>query len=136
MTPPPLAMWTTRYEEVFILLVCVLKCWTVCLCACVCLEGRGMRSWRWRVSRAMRLLLRWCRSCPRLGRSKPQRRLRELWSYGRLLLNSLYFNSLTNSDTLLDCVFEPVYWLVDNVTRWFGVVSGAKPPPTPLMSFC
>ncbi|KAK7918892.1 hypothetical protein WMY93_010176 [Mugilogobius chulae] len=27
-----------------------------------------------------------------------------------------------DSDTLFDCVFEPIYWFVDNVTRWFGVV--------------
>lgn len=47
----------------------------------------------------------------------------ELWSYAKLLLKSLYFNSLTNADTMLDCAFEPVYWIVDNVTRWFGVVS-------------
>ncbi|XP_038830601.1 palmitoyltransferase ZDHHC16B-like isoform X2 [Salvelinus namaycush] len=83
-----------------------------------------MRSWRWQFSRMMRLCLRWCRLCPKPGGrpSKPQRKLRELWSYWKLLLNSLYFNSLTNSDTCLDCVFEPVYWIVDNVTRWFGVV--------------
>uniref|UniRef100_A0AAY4CNV7 Palmitoyltransferase n=1 Tax=Denticeps clupeoides TaxID=299321 RepID=A0AAY4CNV7_9TELE len=81
-----------------------------------------MRSWGWFVSRVMRLSVRWCRLCPWRGRSKRARRLRELWSYGRLLLNSLYFNVLTNSDTVLDCVFEPVYCIVDNVTRWFGVV--------------
>ncbi|XP_062331260.1 palmitoyltransferase ZDHHC16B isoform X1 [Osmerus eperlanus] len=82
-------------------------------------------SWRWQFSRAMRLLLRWCRLCPRRGvggASKPKRKLQELWSYFKLLLKSLYFNSLSNSDTLLDCVFEPVYWIVDHVTRWFGVV--------------
>ncbi|CAF92820.1 unnamed protein product, partial [Tetraodon nigroviridis] len=44
------------------------------------------------------------------------------WSYCKLLLRSLCFNSLSSSDTLLDCVFEPVYWIVDHVTRWFGVV--------------
>uniref|UniRef100_UPI003AABBF0A palmitoyltransferase ZDHHC16B isoform X1 n=1 Tax=Centroberyx gerrardi TaxID=166262 RepID=UPI003AABBF0A len=86
-------------------------------------------SWRWQLSRAMRLALRWCRLCrPRRGGrgggTKPWvgGGLAELWSYGKLLLKSLYFNSLSNSDTLLDCVFEPVYWIVDNVTRWFGVV--------------
>ncbi|XP_019108877.2 palmitoyltransferase ZDHHC16B [Larimichthys crocea] len=87
-------------------------------------------SWRWQLSRAMRLALRWCRLC------RPQRgggrgggsklwisgKFLELWSYSKLLLKSLYFNSLSNSDTLLDCAFEPVYWIVDNVTRWFGVV--------------
>ncbi|NP_001135328.1 Probable palmitoyltransferase ZDHHC16 precursor [Salmo salar] len=83
-----------------------------------------MRSWRWQLSRMMSLCLRWCRLCPKRGvrPSKPRRKLGELWSYWKLLLNSLYFNSLTNSDTYLDCVFEPIYWIVDNVTRWFGVV--------------
>uniref|UniRef100_A0A3Q1CMK2 Palmitoyltransferase n=1 Tax=Amphiprion ocellaris TaxID=80972 RepID=A0A3Q1CMK2_AMPOC len=88
-------------------------------------------NWRWQLSRAMRLAMRWCRLCrlQRGGRgggggSKPliSGRLLELWSYSKLLLQSLYYNSLTNSDTLLDCAFEPVYWIVDNVTRWFGVV--------------
>ncbi|KAM4624223.1 palmitoyltransferase ZDHHC16B isoform 2-T2 [Polymixia lowei] len=86
-------------------------------------------SWRWHLSRAMRLALRWCRLCrPRRGGrgagTKPwsSGALWELWSYGQLLLKSLYFNVQNNSDTLLDCVFEPVYWIVDNVTHWFGVV--------------
>ncbi|XP_061667036.1 palmitoyltransferase ZDHHC16B isoform X2 [Syngnathoides biaculeatus] len=85
-------------------------------------------SWRWHLSRAMRLTLHWCRPCRlktggrgRGGQPQPSGGLRELWSYSTLLLRSLYFNSLTNSDTLLDCAFEPVYWTVDNVTRWFGV---------------
>ncbi|TRY88625.1 hypothetical protein DNTS_028840 [Danionella cerebrum] len=81
-----------------------------------------MRSWRWMVSRLMRLLLRWLRLCPRRGRPKPLKRIRELWSYGKLVLKSCYYNILTNSDTMMDCVFEPVYWLVDHMTRWFGVV--------------
>lgn len=131
-----------RYEELLFYAACVCNCWGLCLCVCVCLEGRtcrrggggGMRmgsSWRWQLSRAMRLALRWCRLC------RPQRgggrgggsklwisgKFLELWSYSKLLLKSLYFNSLSNSDTLLDCAFEPVYWIVDNVTRWFGVVS-------------
>ncbi|KAE8284509.1 Palmitoyltransferase ZDHHC16B [Larimichthys crocea] len=130
-----------RYEELLFYAACVCNCWGLCLCVCVCLEGRtcrrggggGMRmgsSWRWQLSRAMRLALRWCRLC------RPQRgggrgggsklwisgKFLELWSYSKLLLKSLYFNSLSNSDTLLDCAFEPVYWIVDNVTRWFGVV--------------
>nr|XP_006630367.2 PREDICTED: probable palmitoyltransferase ZDHHC16 isoform X1 [Lepisosteus oculatus]XP_015201879.1 PREDICTED: probable palmitoyltransferase ZDHHC16 isoform X1 [Lepisosteus oculatus] len=71
---------------------------------------------------AMRLFLRWCRLCPRRSRSKLLKRPRELWSYGRLILRSLYFNSLTNSDVIMDSLFEPVYWLVDHLTRWFGVV--------------
>ncbi|RXN25965.1 putative palmitoyltransferase ZDHHC16 [Labeo rohita] len=81
-----------------------------------------MRSWRWFLSRVMRLFLRWFRLCPRRGRRKRPSRLRDLWNYGTVLLKSLYFNVLTNSDTVMDCVFEPIYWLVDNMTRWFGVV--------------
>ncbi|XP_078793242.1 palmitoyltransferase ZDHHC16B isoform X2 [Oryzias latipes] len=83
-------------------------------------------SWRWQLSRAMRLSLRWCRPQrgARAGGGKAGvgGRLWELWTYTRLLLRSLYFNSLADSDTLLDCAFEPIYWIVDNVTRWFGVV--------------
>lgn len=79
-------------------------------------------SWRWQLTRAMGLSLRWCRPCCPLRASKGGASVK-LWSYCKLLLKSLYFNSLTNSDTLLDCVFEPVYWIVDHVTRWFGVVS-------------
>lgn len=41
----------------------------------------------------------------------------------RLLVQSLYFNSLTDSDVVFDSVFEPVFWTVDYVTRWFGTVS-------------
>ncbi|XP_039992043.1 palmitoyltransferase ZDHHC16B isoform X2 [Xiphias gladius] len=132
-----------RYEELLFYAVCVCNCWCVCLCVCVCLGGRvrrrgggssggGMRmgsSWRWQLSRAMRLALRWCRLCRpqrggRGGRNKPwiSGRFLELWRYSKLLLKSLYYNSLSNSDTVLDSVFEPVYWIVDNVTRWFGVV--------------
>ncbi|KAK2876980.1 hypothetical protein Q8A67_021076 [Cirrhinus molitorella] len=81
-----------------------------------------MRSWRWFLSRVMRLFLRWFRLCPRRGRRKRPSRLQDLWNYGTVLLKSLYFNVLTNSDTVMDCVFEPIYWLVDNMTRWFGVV--------------
>lgn len=132
-----------RYEELLFYAACVSNCWSVCLCVCVCLEGRvcrrggsgggGMRvssSWRWQLSRAMRLALRWCWLCrtQRGGQGGGTKagiggRLSEVWRYSKLLFKSLYFNSLTNSDTLLDCAFEPVYWIVDNVTHWFGVVS-------------
>lgn len=70
----------------------------------------------------MRLLLK----CLRLGRRRRFRLLRQveqLWQYGHLCLRSLLYNSFTNSDVVLDSLFEPVYWLVDHVTRWFGVVS-------------
>uniref|UniRef100_A0AAQ4Q7T8 Palmitoyltransferase n=1 Tax=Gasterosteus aculeatus aculeatus TaxID=481459 RepID=A0AAQ4Q7T8_GASAC len=82
---------------------------------------RSSSSWRCQLSRAMRLALRWCRR-RRPQRGAPGARLLELWSYGALLLKSLYSNSLSDGDTLLDCAFEPVYWIVDNVTRWFGAV--------------
>lgn len=124
---------------------CIYNCWNVCLRV----SGRRGRgggmgmgsSWRWQLIWAMRLALRWCRPCrlQSLGRGgegtkwRIGRRLLELWSYSKLLLRSLYFNSLTNSDTLLDCVFEPVYWIVDNVTRWFGLVSSGD-SPLPLFS--
>ncbi|EOA98484.1 Putative palmitoyltransferase ZDHHC16, partial [Anas platyrhynchos] len=39
----------------------------------------------------------------------------QLWHYGRLCLRSLLYNSFTNSDVVLDSLFEPVYWLVDHV---------------------
>lgn len=141
MTMETSAVIRLRYEELLFYTACVSNCWCVCLCVFVCLEGRvcrrggggGMRmgsSWRWQLSRVMRLALRWCRLCrpqrgSRGGGTKPWigGRFLELWNYSKLLLKSLYFNSLSNSDTLLDCVFEPVYWIVDNVTRWFGVVS-------------
>lgn len=138
MTVESSAVMRLRHEELLFFAACVCNCWGLCLCLCVCLEGRvcrrgggaGMRlgsSWRWQVSRAMRLALRWCRLYRggRGGGSKPWLSgwFLDLWSYSKLLLRSLYFNSLTNSDTLLDSAFEPVYWIVDNVTRWFGVVS-------------
>lgn len=95
---------------------------------------RVSSSWRWQLSRAMRLALRWCWLCraPRGGpgggaKARLGGRLSELWCYTKLLLRSLYHNSLTDSDTLLDCAFEPIYWIVDNVTHWFGVVS-SRPP--------
>ncbi|XP_061088821.1 palmitoyltransferase ZDHHC16B isoform X2 [Conger conger] len=76
----------------------------------------------WSFLRAMRLLLRWLRPCLKQSRSKPSKRLGELWLYSKLLLRSLCYSELTNSDVVIDSLFEPVYWLVDNLTRWFGVV--------------
>ncbi|XP_026860841.2 palmitoyltransferase ZDHHC16B isoform X3 [Electrophorus electricus] len=84
-------------------------------------EG-GMHSWEWYVSKVMRLSLRWLRLCPHQGKSMQLKRLQDLWNYGKVILNSLYFNVLTNWDTVLDSMFEPIYWLVDSLTRWFGVV--------------
>lgn len=48
--------------------------------------------------------------------------MREIWAYLKLVVRSLYFNALWNSDVAFDSIFEPVFWTVDYVTRWFGVV--------------
>ncbi|XP_053438850.1 palmitoyltransferase ZDHHC16 isoform X4 [Nycticebus coucang] len=63
------------------------------------------------------LLLGYRRRCPPLLRGLVQR-----WRYGKVCLRSLLYNSFGGSDTVVDAAFEPVYWLVDNVIRWFGVV--------------
>ncbi|XP_010780705.1 palmitoyltransferase ZDHHC16A isoform X1 [Notothenia coriiceps] len=79
--------------------------------------------------------MRWCPSssfhllrCVRLRTCTKRRRntlplwIREIWAYIRLLVQSFYFNSLTDSDVVFDSVFEPVFWTVDYITRWFGTV--------------
>ncbi|XP_056465041.1 palmitoyltransferase ZDHHC16A isoform X1 [Gadus chalcogrammus] len=79
--------------------------------------------------------MRWCHSsllhllcclrlrvCTRKCRFRPPMLLRELWAYVKLVLQSLQYNSLTNSDVVFDSVFEPVFWTVDRITRWFGMV--------------
>ncbi|XP_045147483.1 palmitoyltransferase ZDHHC16 isoform X2 [Echinops telfairi] len=63
------------------------------------------------------LLLGYRRRCPPLLRGLVQR-----WRYGKVCLRSLMYNSFGGSDTAVEAAFEPVYWLVDNVIRWFGVV--------------
>lgn len=93
------------------------------MCVCVCVAGREMHSWRCYFSRLMRLSVRWVRLCPQQTHGRRASPLRRFWTYGKVMFNSLYFNVLTNWDTVLDSIFEPVYWLVDNLTRWFGVVS-------------
>ncbi|XP_078079226.1 palmitoyltransferase ZDHHC16B isoform X2 [Mustelus asterias] len=83
------------------------------------------------VCTAMRLFLK----CFRLGRrrrSKFLHRVRTLWSYSKLCANSLIYNSFTNTDVVLDSLFEPIYWLVDHVTRWFGVGK----TDIPMVSIC
>ncbi|XP_048406733.1 palmitoyltransferase ZDHHC16B isoform X2 [Stegostoma tigrinum] len=73
------------------------------------------------VCTAMRLFLK----CLRVGsrwRSKLFHQVKALWNYTKLCINSLVYNSFTNNDVVLDSLFEPIYWLVDHVTRWFGVV--------------
>uniref|UniRef100_A0A671YLI6 Palmitoyltransferase n=1 Tax=Sparus aurata TaxID=8175 RepID=A0A671YLI6_SPAAU len=79
--------------------------------------------------------MRWCpssvlhllrcvrlRPCIKRGRSRLPVWMRELWAYMSVVVQSLYFNSLTDSDVVFDSVFEPVFWTVDYVTRWFGTV--------------
>ncbi|XP_039086194.1 palmitoyltransferase ZDHHC16 isoform X1 [Hyaena hyaena] len=63
------------------------------------------------------LLLGYRRRCPPLLRGLVQR-----WRYGKVCLRSLLYNSFGSSDTAVDAAFEPIYWLVDNVIRWCGVV--------------
>lgn len=73
----------------------------------------------------MRLVLK----CLRVGQRRRfwvTRRVEQLWLYGRLCLRSLFYNSFADSDAALDILFEPIYWLVDHVTRWFGVVSSLE----------
>ncbi|KAF3827808.1 hypothetical protein GH733_001043, partial [Mirounga leonina] len=50
------------------------------------------------------------------------RGLVQRWRYGKVCLRSLLYNSFGGSDTAVDAAFEPIYWLVDNVIRWCGVV--------------
>lgn len=66
------------------------------------------------------LLLGSRRRCPPLLRGLVQR-----WRYGKVCLRSLLYNSFGGSDTAVDAAFEPIYWLVDNMIRWCGVVSDA-----------
>ncbi|XP_068404399.1 palmitoyltransferase ZDHHC16 isoform X2 [Eschrichtius robustus] len=63
------------------------------------------------------LLLGYRRRCPPLLRGLVQR-----WRYGKVCLRSLLYNSFGGSDAAVDAAFEPIYWLVDNVIRWCGVV--------------
>lgn len=59
----------------------------------------------------------------RLKRNRPPLCIRRTWAYVKLLVHSLCFNSLTDSDVVFDSVFEPVFVTVDYLTRWFGLVS-------------
>ncbi|KAJ6669166.1 hypothetical protein lerEdw1_007975 [Lerista edwardsae] len=80
-----------------------------------------MRTRRRIFSAVMRLVLK----CLRIGQRRRfwlTRRVEQVWLYGRLCLRSLLYNSFADSDAALDALFEPIYWLVDHVTRWFGVV--------------
>ncbi|XP_030628366.1 palmitoyltransferase ZDHHC16A [Chanos chanos] len=71
---------------------------------------------------ALHLLLRCMRGSSRRSCHRLPRWLREPLGYLRLIVRSLCFNSLTNSDVVMDSVLEPVFWMVDILTRWFGMV--------------
>uniref|UniRef100_A0A4W4E1H4 Palmitoyltransferase n=1 Tax=Electrophorus electricus TaxID=8005 RepID=A0A4W4E1H4_ELEEL len=73
-------------------------------------------------SSVIHLLMRCLRGCSRQTRGHMLGRLREPLSYISLIMQSLCYNSLTNSDVVTDSLFEPVFWMVDILTRWFGKV--------------
>ncbi|XP_075072023.1 palmitoyltransferase ZDHHC16 isoform X2 [Mixophyes fleayi] len=63
--------------------------------------------------------------CLRLGHRRKFTYLNLLTDYlrySRLCLTSLSYNSFTNSDVVIESLFEPIYWVVDQLTRWFGIV--------------
>ncbi|XP_047208164.1 palmitoyltransferase ZDHHC16A isoform X2 [Girardinichthys multiradiatus] len=62
------------------------------------------------------------RLCSRRGRNRLPLWLRKICLYMRLVVQSLCFSALTDSDVVFDSIFEPVFWTVDYVTRWFGLV--------------
>ncbi|XP_028824784.1 palmitoyltransferase ZDHHC16A-like isoform X1 [Denticeps clupeoides] len=68
------------------------------------------------------LLLRWLRVCSRRARNRLPKCVRERWAYAQLLWRSLFYNSLTNCDVVSDSLLEPIFWMVDILTRWFGMV--------------
>lgn len=90
-----------------------------CLCAGVCHRCR-MRCCPSSVLQPLRCVR--LRPCIRKARSRLPLRIRELLTYISVLVHSLYFNSLTDSDVVFDSVFEPVFLSVDYITRWFGTV--------------
>ncbi|XP_048801956.1 palmitoyltransferase ZDHHC16 isoform X6 [Lagopus muta] len=116
---PPLHAQSSRKQQHGLQLGLSATCF--CSASCAGCISAGMRSRQRMFAAVMRLLLK----CLRLGRRRRFKLLRQagqLWHYGRLCLRSLLYNSFTDSDVVLDSLFEPVYWLVDHVTRWFGVV--------------
>ncbi|XP_018414514.1 PREDICTED: probable palmitoyltransferase ZDHHC16 [Nanorana parkeri] len=73
-----------------------------------------------------RLFLR----CLRLGHRRKWtyvNLLTDYLRYCRLCLVSLSYNSFTDSDVVIESLFEPIYWLVDHVTRWFGIAQKHVP---------
>lgn len=87
---------------------------------CVLNEGHRMRWCPLSVLPLLRCVRIW--SCTRRGRARLPPSIREILAYIRVLVKSLYFNSLTDSDVVFDSVFEPAFWTVEFVTRRFGKV--------------
>lgn len=87
-----------------------------------CLQNSSRRM-RW-CPNSVFLLLRCVRlrPCTRRGRSRLPLWVREILTYMRVLVKSLYFNSLTDSDVVFDSIFEPAFWTVEYITRRFGTV--------------
>ncbi|XP_051937245.1 palmitoyltransferase ZDHHC16A isoform X2 [Hippocampus zosterae] len=69
-------------------------------------------------------LLRWMllRLCPRRRGCQLPLWMLKIQAYLKLLLHSLYYNSLTDSNVVFDSLFEPLLWTVDYLTRSFGLV--------------
>ncbi|XP_029609162.1 palmitoyltransferase ZDHHC16A isoform X2 [Salmo trutta] len=53
--------------------------------------------------------------------------VRQIWAYLRLMVDSLYYNTLTNSDVVMDSLMEPIFWMVDLLTRRFGAMKNSIP---------
>ncbi|XP_010867135.1 palmitoyltransferase ZDHHC16A [Esox lucius] len=76
------------------------------------------------------LLLRWVRlhlwvrrwRCSNGNNSRLPTCAQRRWAYLRVMVRSLYYNSLTSSDVIMDSLMEPIFWVVDVLTRWFGPV--------------
>ena len=49
-------------------------------------------------------------------------KLRELLQIVKLTLTSLTHNSCYSSTYIIDAAFEPVYWIVDHVANFMGLV--------------
>ncbi|XP_064631480.1 palmitoyltransferase ZDHHC16-like [Lineus longissimus] len=47
-------------------------------------------------------------------------RCRQEWRDFKLILYSVFYNELNNYSTIIDASFEPLYWFVDNFTRYLG----------------
>ncbi|XP_061644918.1 palmitoyltransferase ZDHHC16A isoform X1 [Phyllopteryx taeniolatus] len=60
--------------------------------------------------------------CPRRRGCRLPLWMSKTLAYLKLLLHSLFYNSLTDSDVVFDSLFEPLLWTVDYLTRWFGLV--------------